>query len=105
MIVKAWNNGKAGYGIKMKATDRDKLFKKEWRSITLEFENSPVRIEVNLSESFWSSCRELRKKEIREWLQDQSLDSWSKGNPPTLWLEPLGGQCFLLRKRDRLPLQ
>ncbi|MGO9314587.1 MAG: hypothetical protein ACLQBD_15870 [Syntrophobacteraceae bacterium] len=98
MIVTAWNNGKTGYGIKMKATDRDKLFRKEWKSVTLEFENSPVRVEVNLSESFWNRCREIRKKEIREWLQSNGFDSWTKGEPPSLWLEPLGGQRFLLCK-------
>jgi hypothetical protein len=59
MIVTAWNNGGTGYRIKMKSADRDRLFKKEWRSVILEFENSPVRVEINLSDSFWNRCSEL----------------------------------------------
>jgi hypothetical protein len=60
----------------------------------LEFEDSPIHLEINLSKSFWNRCRELRKREIREWLQSNGLDVWTKGKPPSLWLEPLGGQHF-----------
>jgi hypothetical protein len=28
-VVTAWNNGGTGYGIKMKAVDREEFFKKE----------------------------------------------------------------------------
>lgn len=100
MIVTAWNNGKTGYGIKVKVNDRDKFFKKEWKSVTLVFENSPAQAQVNIAKkSFWSpGCRELIKKEIGEWLQNNGLVSWAKDNPPKLWLESLGNQHFLLRR-------
>jgi hypothetical protein len=40
-ICSAWNNGQhestgAGYGLKIPVADRDKYFKKEWKSVTLE---------------------------------------------------------------------
>jgi len=109
MIVTAWNNGGTGYGIKVKVSDRDRLFKKQWKSITLEFENSLAQAQVNIAKkSFWTQqCRELIKKEIGEWLQVNGLDWWCKGDPPRLWLEPLDNQRFLLRRltpNDRLAL-
>jgi len=99
MIVTAWTNGGTGYGIKVNVNDRDRFFKKEWKSVTLEFENSLTKAGVNIAKkSFWTpECRELIKKEIGEWLQNNGLDLWTEDNPPKLWLEPLGNQRFLLR--------
>jgi hypothetical protein len=100
MIVTAWNNGGAGYGIKVKADDRDRFFKKEWKTVTLEFENSPIQAQVNIAKkSFWTPiCRELIKMEIGEWLHKYDLDSWNVNEPPNLWLEPLSNRHFLLRR-------
>jgi len=41
MIVTAWNNGKkyatgAGYGVKIKAEERDRFFKKSWKNVLLD---------------------------------------------------------------------
>lgn len=96
----AWNNGGAGYGIKVNVNDRDRFFKKAWQSVTLELEKSPAQAKVNIAKkSFWTPvCRELIKKEIGGWLQANGLDSWPEDNPPKLWLEPLGNQRFLLRR-------
>jgi hypothetical protein len=100
MIVTAWNNGGASYGIKVKANDRNMFFKREWKTVTLEFENFPVQAKANISKkSFWSPvCRELIKNEIGKWMQANGFVSWPKGNPPKLWLEPLSNQRFLLRR-------
>jgi len=100
MIVTAWNNGGTGYGIKVKSAARDKFFKKEWKSVVLEFENSPVQAQVNIAKkSFWTpDCHELIQKPIRQWLQSNGLGRWPKGHPPRLWLQPSGGQRFLLRQ-------
>jgi hypothetical protein len=101
MIVTAWNNGGTGYGIKVTASDRNRFFKKQWKSVTLEFENSLAQAQVNIAKkSFWTPvCRELIKKEIGEWFQANGLDRWPEGDPPKLWLEPLDDQRFLLRRR------
>jgi hypothetical protein len=66
MIVTAWNNGGTGYAIKVKADDRDKFFKKEWKTVTLGFENSPIQAQVNIAKkSFWTPvCLELIKRKL-----------------------------------------
>jgi hypothetical protein len=86
MIVTAWTNGGTAYGIKVKVNDRDKFFKKEWKSVILEFENSLAQAQVSIAKkSVWNpECRELIKKEIGEWFQNNSIDSWTRDNPPKL---------------------
>ena len=105
MIVTAWNNGDwhatgAGYGVKVRPEDRDRFFKKTWKSITLTFEGSKTKARVNVAKkSFWSrTCHELINKEIGTWLQSNGIASWSEGEPPKLWLEPLSDGEFLLRR-------
>jgi len=75
MIVTAWSNGRVGYGIKIKKKDRDRFFKRSWKSVILQFENSPNQAKVNVAKkSFWNlECRELIKKEIGDWLQNNGL--------------------------------
>ena len=102
MIVTAWNNGGhhksgAGYGLKIKATDRGLYFRKEWKKgILLELEGIPNPITVNITKpSFWKrECGELIKKEIGQWLRFNSLAPWPKGKPPKLSLEVISENRF-----------
>ncbi|MBI3161832.1 MAG: hypothetical protein HYZ23_04950 [Chloroflexi bacterium] len=103
MIVTAWNNGQhfetgAGYGIKINAEDRDKFFKREWKFITLQFEDSTIQTRVNIDKnSFWNStCRELINMEIGMWLRNNHFATWPKNQPPKFRLESLPNHCFLL---------
>jgi len=101
MIVTAWNNGGAGYGVRIAMRDREQFFKKEWKSVVLELEGSTVQVEVNVGKrSFWrpEGCVELISREIRIWLKENGLAPWPHGNPPKLVLEPLSSRRFLLRK-------
>lgn len=105
MIVTAWNNGDwhetgAGYGIRVSRKDRDKFFENTWKSITLTFEGSKTKAKVNVAKkTFWGrDCRELIKKEIGAWLQRNGMASWPEDEPPKLWLEPLSGDQFFLRR-------
>lgn len=100
MIVKTWNNGSGGYGVKITMRDRQQFFNKEWKTVVLEFEGSDVQIEANVDKpSFWSpKCGEIINREIGLWLQDNQLDSWPKNNPHRLSLEPLSSRRFLLRR-------
>lgn len=101
MIATAWNNGQhhqsgAGYGIKISEQDRDRLFKKEWKSVVLKIEGYDNEVEVNIDKpSFWGeTCRELISKEVGLWLIANNNAKWDKGNPPKLRLEPLNERKF-----------
>ena len=100
MIVKTWSNSRGSYGIKVTMQDRQQFFKKDWKTVVLEFEGSDVQAKVNIDKpSFWSpKCGELINREIKLWLQDNRLDSWPKDNPHELSLELLSSRRFLLRR-------
>jgi uncharacterized membrane protein YkvA (DUF1232 family) len=101
MIVRGWDNGNpddktgAGYGLILSKEDRDSNFKKSWESISIDLEGSES-IEVNLSESFWQDCIELRSSIIGKYLISRGLALWGKNQPPRLTLEPLGAKKFYL---------
>lgn len=105
MIVTAWNNGShsksgSGYGIKLDASDRDRCFDRDWKSVRLSLEGVPDVIEVNIDKpSFWGiMCRELISAEIGRWLISNGLVPWPRRNPPKLSLEHSEGNHFRLRK-------
>jgi hypothetical protein len=105
--VTAWNNGKhhrsgAGYGIKISATDRDRHFKKSWKSVFVLLPSGD-EVEVNTDKvSFWNdSCRELISKGIGEWLIETNLAPWPSGSPPSLELTMTRERSFALKERER----
>ena len=49
-----------------------------------------------LSNTFWTSCPELRGGVIKQWLVRQGLAPWPHRAPPKLVLTPLGGNRFRL---------
>jgi hypothetical protein len=106
MIVTAWNNGSpsktgAGYGLKLKASDRDQDFKKEWQYIILALDGFSDTIQVNVAKkSFWGdTCRELIHAEIGHWLLQNGLAPWPKGKPPRLKLTHIQSNHFRLTKQ------
>ena len=107
MIVTAWNNGKhdkngAGYAFRVTIADRDKHFKKEWKSVQLILEDSPNPVKTNLKPSFWRKCSELRGKEIGMWLLENCFAPWPKSNPPKFKMRQISEQSFhvTLLKQD-----
>ena len=102
MRVSGWNNGQprttgAGYGIRVAHGDRDRYFQRTWSSVFIEFEGNG-QVEVNLSNSFWQGCRELRSAQIGKWMIKIGVAPWPKGSPPELKLEPIGNRKFMLRE-------
>lgn len=107
MRVTAWNNGKhsksgSGYGFKISISDRDRFFNREWKIISLRFEDSNKEIDINIDKvSFWSKiCRELISKEIGKWLIVNGFAPWPKGYPPKFRLIPIRDNKFSLSKID-----
>lgn len=103
MIVTGWSRGSpdnrtgAGYGIRITTKDRDKYFQRRWPYIAVELEDDDT-VDVNLSDSFWRSCSELRKKEIGKWMLEHGLTPWPKGKPLKLILAPVGERRFGLSR-------
>ena len=99
----AWNNGKwhasgAGYGLKVSVADRDRFFRKDWRSVTLHLVAGSgfVDVDVNCAkDSFWNgTCRELIARDIGRWLLELDLAPWPKGRPPRFDLSPIEPGVF-----------
>lgn len=112
--VTAWNNGQhcrsgAGYGLKLAAGDRDRLFDRAWKGVVLKLPGGRDEISVNIAKlSFWdASCSELIHKEIGRWLLDAGLAPWPYRHPPKFDLERVGERQFrvtnsqIAKKRNR----
>jgi DNA-directed RNA polymerase subunit beta' len=107
----------AGYGLRVQVStedDRKKIFKQDWESVNLRLEGleDEVKVvkDVNISHSFWTTCPELRKKEIGEWLLrllQRGVVLWTKGNPPKFLMKHLRENQFSVRpyKTDDGPPQ
>lgn len=99
MKVKAWNNGSfkktgAGYGISIPIDCRAKYFKRDWNSIILNIED--IFVEIKLNTTFWTTCNELRSKEIGKFLKKNELQEWEKDKPYELELISCGEKNFKL---------
>lgn len=87
MIVSAWSNGDpnnetgTGYGIRLNKGQRNRFFEEDWNCVIIKLKNN-VSIEVNLSDSFWKNCTELRSSDIGEWLLESDLAPWGDKKPP-----------------------
>lgn len=97
--VTTWNNGSfnitgAGYGIMIHKEFRDTQFDPKWDSILLHIEDKKVSIKLN--PTFWSTCNELRSKEIGSYLIKRRLGKWEKGQPHILELLFIGQNEFRL---------
>ncbi len=83
----------AGYGVRLCVADRDRYFKRDWKSILLEVPGQGCT-SVSLSESFWTRCSELRSAAVGRWLRASGFAPWPKGDPPALVVEHIGGDSF-----------
>ena len=103
MEVKGWENGSgdnetgSGYGVKLSPEDRERWFEREWSSVILHIEGGD-EVHVNVSQSFWRGCPELRHRRIGQFLVAEGLAPWKKRKPPRVKLEPLGGRHFRLSR-------
>jgi len=92
MEVKAWKGGT--YGVRGGKQNSKKYFDRAWKNIKVLIDG--VFYDFNISESFWTTCPEIRGKPLPDWFRQIDLNTWPKGNPPTLTLTPLGGNKFEL---------
>jgi hypothetical protein len=94
--VTAWNNGGVGYGLEIRASDRDRYFDRDWQNVVLELAGQGNTV-VRVSDSFWRDCCELRSAEIGRWLKRNGLAPWPKGQRPKVVMQHLTGNRFAVR--------
>ena len=72
MTFTAWSHEGEWYGFRISKTERDSCFSRELQTVILELPhgNGTVRIQVNVSPSFWKNCPELRSSKIRNWFNE-----------------------------------
>jgi len=94
VIVSAWKNGT--YGIRIGKKNVRKYFKRNWDQVEIKIDG--IFHEFKLSSKFWTTCPEIRGKELRDWLRSQKSIPWFKGHPPRFELVPLSENMFRLTK-------
>lgn len=102
MIVTAFRSGQVSYGLRIKRPDRNRFFKRKWKTVNLSLSGHSGPIEVNIDkDSFWGKCAgELINKEIKRWLFDKGLVTWTKGMPPKFSMNTISEGYFSV-----IPLQ
>src|SRR4051812_41670219 len=80
MKATAWSNG-AGYGLRISASDRDRVFDTSWSAVLLKLPDGSVA-SVGLSQSFWRRCSEVRSAELGQWMLVIRLAPWPRDSHP-----------------------
>ena len=111
-IASAWSNGRAnnetgaGYGLRIKTRDRDRVFNENERHkpVTLKLVGNRKSCEATVSidnDCFWNSCPEFRDQEIGLWLiENEFIDRkpgsrpWPYRKPPEFQIVPIGRHRF-----------
>ena len=104
-LALSWANQGAGYGLKVSVAERDRFFRRDWRSVTLRLvaESGFLDVEVNCAkDSFWNgTCRELIARDIGRWFFDLGLAPWPKGQPPRFDLAPIEPGVFRVEPQGK----
>lgn len=63
---------------------RDRHLFETCDEVTLELPGSdgPVTVTINVSDSFWRDCCELRSVQIGRWMESRGERPWPRGQPP-----------------------
>lgn len=77
LICSIWNNGANGWGIRIGPTNR-KYINKSQTEIKVELNG--IEKKFNITNTFWTTCPEIRGKSIREWLKDSNINKQNKND-------------------------
>jgi hypothetical protein len=93
MRATGWKGGV--YGVRVGKANASRFFPKMATCVEVEIDGHPHSF--TLSETFWTTCPEIRGAPIGRWLRAQGLAPWQSGRPPRVNLLPLGGNKFRLQ--------
>ncbi len=108
IIATAWKGGarrgnrdwkRFTYGIRIRKPDRDTLFSRTWSYVELIFEDK-YRIRVEITDSFWRKCSELRHEFFKHYFREKGYIPWPRRNPPKFMLIHVEGNVFKLYPLD-----
>lgn len=85
MRAKAWKG--ATFGIRVGKANAKRFFDPEKRIVEIEMDGRLFRF--RLSDTFWTTCPEVRGVAISQWLRKHGLDRWPVRRPPEFELTPI----------------
>jgi hypothetical protein len=100
MLVHGWKNGRfdgrrpVALGVTVGQQFAEMFFDRSWDAVLVEIDGNAFRVKI--TNTFWTTCPELRSPEIGAWLRNKGLAPWPKGRPPELRLSPVGIRRFRL---------
>jgi hypothetical protein len=95
----AWSSGNGSFGIRISYPNRQRFFKKAWKTVSVEIDGNVHKF--TLTPGFWKKCPEFRDAGapvIRDWLERNFTLNWPTGKPPKVKLVQLGEARFRLIK-------
>ena len=101
-VTSVWHNGSpnhetgAGFGVSINIAGR-KIFKQIFglqASVKVELRIDGNWFVVKTAKTFWTTCPELRKKEIGAWLIANKRNLWESGKPTQICVTHLGDNRF-----------
>jgi hypothetical protein len=95
MDAATWKGGDDGYGIRVGHENAEKYFRKEWTDVNLLIDGKNYNFK--LSETFWTTCPEIRGGPIKKWFMARGIHRWDDGKGTyKLELIPVGYKKFKL---------
>lgn len=93
MGATTWKGGNS-YGIRVGKENANRYFKKEWTDVKVKMGEKYYTFK--LSETFWTTCPEIRGEPIKSWLQERGIHRWDENQPYILELVKVGYKKFKL---------
>ena len=84
----------AVYGIRVGKANASRFFPRGCARVEVDLDGDTQSF--RLSETFWTTCPEIRGAPIEQWLRAHGLAPWQSRRPPEVRLVPLGGNRFRL---------
>lgn len=85
MKAKAWKGGT--FGIRVGRGNARRFFVPKRRFVEIEMDGHLYSF--HLSDTFWTTCPEVRGAAIAQWLRKHGHDRWPERRPPEFELTPI----------------
>ena len=102
IVLTGWRSGTrkcpGTLGLRVNKRDRDILFK-DLNEVVLKLprrEGAALSMEIELTSSFRSTCREIRGPHIGDWMQERGDCPWPHGCPPRYRAKMSGNRIRIL---------